>query len=671
MRTWKKIAASFCMAAMSVYSGGAGAANPSDSADHPESASANPIRVLATDYAAPAAPTTAPGMRSNSDGTFTLNITRDADLVETLRMIGYQAQKSIIPSRQVHGTLPALDLYNVTVHEALDAILKINGFAYRENGNFIYVYSDKEIADMERAKRRTTTEVFRTYYTPAANALTMIKPVLSSEGQVAITTPASTGIDSGGKDAGGNAHASEDILVVTDYSENLEKVRRVLKEIDRRPQQILVEATILSASLSEDNQFGVDFTAMGGVDFSTLTGGAGSSGASVNDAVNGNILNDNKVGSITDRGYGAAQLSNNGLQVGLVKDNIGVFIKALEGITDTTILANPKILSLNKQKGEVIVGREDGYITTTVTSNASVQTVEYLDTGTRLIFRPYIGDDGFVRMEIHPEDSTGGLTSTNLPFKITTEVTSNVMVKDGHTIVIGGLFRESTNTSRSQIPVLGNIPLAGYLFRQQQDITVRQEIIILLTPHIVKDDSAYSEESQKVMQDAERIRIGARHGLMPFGRERLAEGDYEQAVSEMRKDHPDRNKALWNLDCAIDLNPRFLEAIQMKEQLTGETLSDVDNSSIRGFLTREIIAERQTPATRPVALPASNLAPKPAARMVEKKAPTTLPVAVRPSPSGNWGWHTLYSPIADQSQRWALDLELSFTPPQQFAGEHQ
>jgi len=126
-------------------------------------------------------------------------------------------------------------------------------------------------------------------------------------------------------------------------------------------------------------------------------------------------------------------------------------------------------------------------------------------------------------MEIHPEDSSGGLTAANLPFKITTEVTSNVMVKDGHTIVIGGLFRESTDTIRSQVPFLGNLPLAGYLFRQQRDQTTREEIIILLTPHIVKDDSVYSEESQQLMKDAEKLRVGVRKGMMPFGRERLAE----------------------------------------------------------------------------------------------------------------------------------------------------
>src|SRR4029453_880777 len=154
-----------------------------------------------------------------------------------------------------------------------------------------------------------------------------------------------------------------------------------------------------------------------------------------------------------------------------------------------------------KMRGEVLVGREDGYLTTTVTDSSAVQTVEFLKTGTRLIFRPYVGDDGYIRMEVHPEDSDGKVVS-GLPQKTTTEVTTNVMVKDGHTVVIGGLFRESSLTTRSQIPGLGDIPILGVLFRAQEDQTAREEIIILLTPHIVKDDSAYpkiSEDAQKDM----------------------------------------------------------------------------------------------------------------------------------------------------------------------------
>src|SRR5688500_16726599 len=187
-----------------------------------------------------------------------------------------------------------------------------------------------------------------------------------------------------------------------------------------------------------------------------------------------------------------------GRRVGCISDVASMYVGALEGIAGTTVLASPRVLALNKQRGEVIVGRKDGYLTTTTTDTSTVQTVEFLDTGTRLVFRPFVGDDGYIRMEIHPEDSSGGLAN-NLPFKITTEVTSNIMVKDGRTIVIGGLFREASTRSRSQIPGLGNLPIAGALFRQQRDNTAREEIIILLTPHIVKDDVQYSEASEEMM----------------------------------------------------------------------------------------------------------------------------------------------------------------------------
>jgi type IV pilus assembly protein PilQ len=692
MRKWAKISTALVMAAVSVYSGGAGPANPADSNGQADSsAAAANIKVLdgTADPFAANSPTTKPytngasSVQPNADGTFTLSITRDADILDTLRVVGFQAQKSILPSKEVKGTLPALDLYNVTVHEALDAILKTNGFAYREEGGFIYVYSAKEIAEIDKANRVTTTEVFRTFYTPAANAVVMIKPVLSPEGQVAISQPAVSGIDTGTKDVGGNSNATEDTLVVSDYPENLERVRKVLKEIDRRPQQILLEATIMSASLNENNAMGVNFTAMGGVDFSTLTGGpvaAGTAlGGSVADALNGNILNDKNVGPITDKGYAAGSVGGNGLQLGLVKNNIALFINALEGITDTTILANPKILALNKQKGEVIVGREDGYLTTTVTDNASVQTVQFLDTGTRLIFRPFIGDDGYIRMEIHPEDSSGGLSSANLPYKITTETTSNIMVKDGHTIVIGGLFRESTNTTRSQVPFFGNLPLAGYLFRSQTDTTIRQEIIILLTPHIVKDDNAYSEESEKEMKDAEQLRVGTRQGMMPFGRERLAEVNYEQAVKEMRKDNPDKQKAIWYLDSATNLNPKFLEAIQMKQDLTGQVLSTSDNSSIRSFLTREMLAEKLSPAppvdqSPPREVPIDPPAPTSSAPVTPSMAPSasvpapapaiaTAPVAPTAAIAGlaldstPWDWQPLLAPWTDWMTRSDVPLK--------------
>src|SRR4029434_5761145 len=121
-----------------------------------------------------------------------------------------------------------------------------------------------------------------------------------------------------------------------------------------------------------------------------------------------------------------------GLKVGYLTNSVSIFVAALEQVTDTTILANPKVLALNKQQGEVFVGNEDGYYTTLTTETTTSQSVESLKTGTRLIFRPFIGSDGFIRMEVHPEDSDGSVKANGLPSKSTTEVTSNVLGKDGH-----------------------------------------------------------------------------------------------------------------------------------------------------------------------------------------------------------------------------------------------
>jgi type IV pilus assembly protein PilQ len=641
MRMNSKTAGILFVAAASVYTGGAITAIAADGATT-TAPSQNQAQVRSVEEAVPVQVNTAPTAAgegksvSSTDvavspaGTVEIHVD-DASLVQVLRMLSLQSQRNIIASKEVHGTVTA-NLYDVTIKEALDAILRANGYAYREQGNFIYVYSAKELAELEKSERKMQTEVFQLYYTPAANAVNMIKPVLSAESQTSFTTPASSGLESGTKDLGGSSHAGEDMLVITDYPDNLEKVRKILKEIDRRPQQILIEATILRASLSEDNSLGVDFTVLGGVDFNALSAvnETTTTGTGLNQALTGSIMESGKAGAINDRGFVAGRAGGGGLNIGVVKNNVGVFVQALEGITDTVVLANPKVLALNKQKGEVIVGRKDGYMTSTTTESSTVQTVEFLETGTRLVFRPFIGDDGYIRMEIHPEDSSGGLAGeANLPFKITTEVTSNVMVKDGNTIVIGGLFREDSNTSRGQVPFLGNLPLAGALFRKQSDHTLREEVIILLTPHIVKDDAAYSSLSEEALKEAETLRVGVRQGMMPWGRERLAESSYESAVAEMKKPNPNRQRALWHLNCATNLNPKFVEAIHMKEMLTGHQVTAVDNSLIREFVTKAVLADRAAaPATQPVLEQTAPGVDGPTTRTAKVDAPaTTQPVA--------------------------------------------
>ena len=640
MKKWTKSAGLLFMAAASVYFGQAVVAAPGKPGAAASGATpATEVKLLEEPSAktAEGAGTDAKPSEGRSvsksevavsdEGTVEIHV-NDASLVEVLRMLSLQSQKNIICSKDVRGTVTA-NLYNVTIREALDQILHMNGYAYREKGNFINVYTTKEMQTLEEAERKTNTEVFRLYYTPAMNAMTMIRPVLSNSAQVSATTPALQGIPAGGTDAGGTSHATEDMIVVTDFPDNLDKVRRVLREIDRRPQQVMIEATILRASLSEDNALGIDFNILAGVNFTDFL------------HQNGQITNaglgspatptDSEFGSI-GTGNSFSSMVPGGLKLGFVSDNVSVFLAALEGVTDTTVLANPKVLAVNKQKGEVIVGRKDGYITSTTTQTATVQTVEFLDTGTKLIFRPFVGEDGYIRMELHPEDSSGGLSGANLPFKVTTEMTSNVMVKDGHTIVIGGLFRESSEAARSQVPFLGNLPLAGPLFRNQRDRTSREEVIILITPHIIKDDTAVDALSKDELRKADQLRVGVRKGMMSWGRQRMAEAEYEKALTEYNSPRAKNQKVLWHANAALNLNPKFTEALELKNKVSGKELAPVDSMGVRGLVRRMIMSDKvggaapapaPAPRTETPAVPAVPQAASPQAAPEQPKQQTT------------------------------------------------
>lgn len=683
MRKWTKAAGLLFLAATSVYSEGVLRAAPGDESkggDKPkgpveikpleDASTSSPVDVFADPAGVPAdkaAPSTQPATKPvgtssvavKDAGTVEVHV-NDASLVEVLKMLSIQSQKNIVASKDVRGTITA-NLYDVTVKEALDAILKSNGYDYREKGNFIFVYTQKELEEMEKAAAVKKTEMFRLYYTPAANAANMIKPVLSSEGAVSFTTPAKAGIEAGGTDLGGNDHATEDLLVVTDFPERLDQVRAVLKEVDRRPQQILVEAVILRATLQENNDLGIDFTVLGGVDFNKL-GGIGSAtptGSGVDQLLNGQIMNNPAAGGITDSGAFGGRAGGSGLKLGLVANNVGMFLSALEGVTDTVVMANPKVLVLNKQRGEVHVGSQQGYRTAVATETLTADDVKFLDTGTRLAFRPYVGDSGYVRMEIHPEDSSGSVNAQGLPNKFVTQVTSNVMVKDGHTIVIGGLFRESTDRTRSQVPGLGSLPGVGPAFRRQTDNTVREEVIILLTPHIVKDEKSYTKYSEDQLKEAERLRVGMRKGLMPWGRERLAEAWFEKAQSELRKDNPDRQKALWYLNSATNLNPKFSEAIELKSRVTGVEASSSDNSTIKHFVTKMVMDEKgkeiKYPSdTPPIQVPSADRSVKgrPSDELKEVSAPASQPAlaevpATKPAMAETPATKPVEAPIAE------------------------
>jgi len=511
---------------------------------------------------------------------------------KALALLGSITNKNIVPSQNVDGLLAFRQLTNVTFDEVMDAILGDN-FRYEKRGNLIRVYTREEYNEIMSDPERMTHKVFTLYYISAAEAMKLLAPVLSSAGSIQGSTPAENVVPTGDSistgSGGGDTMALNDIIVIEDYPENIAEAEKMLKELDVRPRQVLVEATILSANLTEDLELGVDLNFAAGV---SLTGSSTTSQVGTTESLTTDTTTPiSQVAAGTPgtpiETSGFASVGGNGLRVGVTSGDFVAFITALERVTDTTILANPKILAVNKQLGIVYIGTKIGYTSqTTQTQTSTTQQVEFLETGTRLAFRPYIGDDGYIRMDIQPKDSSGTLKANNIPDEQSTELATNIMVKDGQTIVIGGLFRDVIVTSRSQIPLLGDLPLIGALFRKTTDSVQRQEVIVMLTPHII--DEPKETQSDARIDDVRRKRFGAKNELQWAGKARLAEDRYIMAAKLYLEG--DTETAMEALNYVLELRPSYLEAIRLKERIIAETRPD-ELDSVERILIGDIERE--------------------------------------------------------------------------------
>ncbi|MFO0860626.1 MAG: secretin N-terminal domain-containing protein [Phycisphaerales bacterium] len=548
------------------------------------------------------------------------------EITAVLEMLSLQSQKNIIPYKNVNGKVFA-NLYGVTFYEALDALLHANGYGYVERGNFIYVYTLEDLQKLEKEARQRVWKVIKLNYLSAVDAASFAQALLSKDS--VIKTNAKIGTFPGKSDVpyGAEDYPGESTVMVYDFPEQVEQIEKLIKELDTRPAQVLVEATILQAKVNENNAFGVDFAVIGNLNFGDFLGVGGplripdamlvnNSTKLINGApgdtpvVGGNTGKNSAFGLASSPGNVAGPAT---LKLGLYSNDVGVFIRMLDEVTDTTVLSNPKILALNRQAARVLIGERVGYLNTTSTNTATTQSVEFLDTGTQLYFRPFVGNDNTIRLELKPsvssavvrdvKNSTGA--TVTVPDEITNELTTNVIVRDGQTVVLGGLFRESTQTSRKQVPLLGDIPLVGYAFRGQEDTIDRQEIIFLITPTVVTD-TFLTETGDKTHDMIARVRAGTREGLLPFSREKMTSQMLVDARKLAAEGHTDQ--ALWKINLALSINPSQQEAIELKEKLTGKQEIWPDRSMLDELFDSE---RRKTRPTNPApqVAPASSAVP--------------------------------------------------------------
>ena len=491
---------------------------------------------------------------------------KDLEIAKVLQLLSIQSQRNIVASRNVSGKVSA-DLYGVSFNEALEAILTPNGYGYEEKGNFIYVYTAAELEERQNAMRKTVTKMVRLNYISATEAASFVTPLLSTNGNITASGEVDAGILPSQSDAGENTFAHADTLLIRDYEENVEEIEAVLAELDVRPKQVLVEATILQATLTEANAFGVDFSVV--ANFDALTDFVNPLGA-VDQMINGS--NTGGGGSAVSSTVGSTQTGAAGIKIGVTGSDASVFLRALDSVTDTTVLAKPNILVLNRQRADLLVGERLGYLSTTVTDTSETQTIEFLDVGTQLTVRPFVSEEGNIRLELRPSVSDGTTRLEGgfiIPDETTQELVTNIIVESGQTVVLGGLFVEDTTVGRSQVPGLGDLPFVGAAFKGQDDDFRRSEVIFMVKTTIMDhvDLAIMGDSASERVLDA---RIGIRNGLLPWSNDKLVSAHLLDARKHL--DAGNSKKALWSVNLALHLAPTSKDAIALKEEITGEPI---------------------------------------------------------------------------------------------------
>ncbi|MEY3026103.1 MAG: Type secretion system protein precursor [Planctomycetota bacterium] len=522
--------------------------------------------------------------------TFTIQF-QDTDILQALQMLSMQGKRNIIASRGVQGKVSA-NLYDVTLFDALDVIMRANDLRMEESGNFIYVYTRQEWEDVTKSRLKKVSRNFPLEYLNAKDAGEFITPILSEVGKVSFVGDVDKGFEPGVSDGGSDSWAFQGMLVVSDYPENIKAIEDLLKEIDTPPTQVVVESTVVSSKVQQKDGFGVDVSLIANLDFANLTNPL--SGA--NDLFAGDVT---KTGAATVTAGNSAVAGwdrESTMKVGVISDDVSVFLRMLDSVTDTTVLARPRVMALNRQRAQILIGRRVGYLSSTTTQTSTTQSVEFLDSGIKLVFRPFISSDGSIRMELAPSVSEAkieNLVDTNgstlpVPNEDTSEITTNVRVKNGQTLVLGGLFKENTIIERRQVPGLGDIPLLGNAFKGYDDQMTREEIIFLVTPTIVKDEIAkvWSDEANEFEH---AVRIGTREGLLPWSRETLTTSANQKAFEAMAKG--DRELALFHCENSLRLSHNQPEMIRLRAELTGQgsaAQADYEHSMMRRVVEKQL-----------------------------------------------------------------------------------
>ena len=473
------------------------------------------------------------------------------DVVEALKTLAAKGDINLVIGSDVRGRV-TMFLKDVSVFDAFEIILVANNLASEKRGDIIYVMPQKEYETLygERYDDKRQVKMIQLEYAKAAEVQKALEQIKTTVGKIIINEGSNTLVLIDTPKALSQARdlvakidqptetvvlqlayaKAEELsvklneiltkgvgflqidertnkIIVTDLKTNLEKIKEMVNQFDEKPLQVLIDAKIVELTPSKKFYSGIDWDYWLNKYFRVQ--------GALNFPIPVDVTDKISIGTI-----GVAEPSAKGQYTGIMD--------FLEIFGETKILSSPRILALNNQEAKILVGKKDAYITSTTTATGdnpiTAQTVNFVDTGVKLYVTPTINKDNYITLKIRPEISsyaTDQITvegqKTDVPIVTTSEAETAVIVKDGVSILIGGLRKVSYQKEKRQIPFLGRIPVLGFFFSGQSDEWEKDELVIVLTPRIVSGDRMIEKEvgtaSKEVIWESQALKEFPEDGL--------------------------------------------------------------------------------------------------------------------------------------------------------------
>jgi len=441
---------------------------------------------------------------------------QDIEVRSVLQLIADFTGLNLVASDSVAGKI-TIRLQNVPWDQALDIIMKSKGLDKRQIGNVIMIAPAEEIAAREKLEIKNnqqvqqlaplSTQYIQLSYAKAADVLTLITSGRnggsggtnsnnSEANQGSLLSPRGTvSID-----------ARTNTLIIQDTAVSIDQVRDLVSRLDVPVKQVMIEARIVQATDTFSKELGVQWGLLSHGVASTPNLLVGGHETTLFDLRNPSIGTNGTTYSITrpdnlsvDLAATGAGASSIALGIMSMSDiQLDLTLSALQGDGKGEVIATPKVLTLDKQKARVAAGQQIPYQQST---SSGATSVAFVNAELSLEVTPSITPDGRVQMDLLVNADSPGTAAPNGQLTINTNrIQTSVLVNDGQTLVLGGIFQNNVSSSTTKVPFLGDLPYLGRLFRHSIDSNTKQELLIFVTPRVLNDSTKERKAPQVAQQ---------------------------------------------------------------------------------------------------------------------------------------------------------------------------